>query len=977
MKFEKEEFFIKKYQTALDSFFPLLKVILNDKDIDSSNFEKKIKEFKKSKEITDFSSKVLELFVYLNPKKENFKNELNRCLIINILKYLVSDENNKIFNEKEKSAQDEIAKLEEREINEEEKNDEERNRIIEKVNPYKIFEIYVKVYEDDPLFKILFNEDDKNIITNIEQYIEIFLLFTPEKDISQIIKTFNNIFKDDKNNEIIMELEKILGKINLQTEIGFKFLKDIVLLFIKDKNTIIKSIKEIETKYIINNNMLRCIECFNLPSFIINPDNKINICYKCEHFKFEEYDLKQIQNYTFKCDCNEILLAPNKNFICSNCKHIYCSKCSKKHFEKCATIFFIPLNELDNICCIHKEKFEYYCDLCDINICKKCFLEHFHYVEKYNSKLDEQQLYNLIKEDNKNDKILLSCIESILNNNNYSNNFQFIHFCEQILGNKTTIKSKLFDEFYGEEFNDYYNYIISQANLGNYYYLEILNNIKTKYKGKRINGNYVYFICESISIINQKLQLMNSNNMKYALINRYFHKYNDIEFENQLLNYKSEIEQNFINNEENKIMIKCLLNSESLYKEELLKLMNRSISESILFYLIEKFPNNFRKINMNLKIYSDLEKYYKNEPEKYSKLKINNKDKINELLNNNIEDSNDDNNIICFENNIKIQNTLIKVDELNQMLKFLFFKKENGNFTADPKNLENNINVIISPDELKTIKSNKNKDIPKEVEIIKNLLEQDFVKRYFIIPINQKLMLDCLFDNNKFKDLINSEYNDNKIDTLLSDILGNIDIKKDVQKDLEKYGETIGELEEIYSSFKNLVNSNFKIPPILNEFFGRLKSLLNSGEKCLNLLCIINHNHYNNSVTGDSNNFFGKCLDYIIINIKKIIEQKIINFKNTKKQLEELSESRKTIISLLRELNERLLKPDDFNRPSNNSIDEINEYINKENEKDKNQNIDLKKIRNVLEKLITGKIDWTKSKKCSLSAFLFLKQNEH
>ena len=82
----------------------------------------------------------------------------------------------------------------------------------------------------------------------------------------------------------------------------------------------------------------------------------------------------------------------------------------------------------------------------------------------------------------------------------------------------------------------------------------------------------------------------------------------------------------------NQILMKNILFSETLYQKELLKLMDRSIAENIIVYLIEKFPKSFRKISLNLKIYNDIKNYYKNNNEKLAEFENKNSDKIKTII---------------------------------------------------------------------------------------------------------------------------------------------------------------------------------------------------------------------------------------------------------------------------------------------------------------------------------------------------------
>ena len=108
--------------------------------------------------------------------------------------------------------------------------------------------------------------------------------------------------------------------------------------------------------------------------------------------------------------------------------------------------------------------------------------------------------------------------------------------------------------------------------------------------------------------------------MKFSLLSKYYQTVSDIKTQKNIYNAENKIQNSLINNEENNILIKCLSNSESLYQIELLKLIDRSMAENLIIDLIENYPNNFKKMKLNLNIYSDLEKYYKNDKKNLRKL---------------------------------------------------------------------------------------------------------------------------------------------------------------------------------------------------------------------------------------------------------------------------------------------------------------------------------------------------------------------
>ena len=98
------------------------------------------------------------------------------------------------------------------------------------------------------------------------------------------------------------------------------------------------------------------------------------------------------------------------------------------------------------------------------------------------------------KKDSKSDKRIISAIENILSNNRYKNNFQFIHFIKKTLGNDKGNNAKFFDKLFDKDFQEYYKFMISQINLGNYYFLNVLNGFRKYYENDKITFEYRNFI---------------------------------------------------------------------------------------------------------------------------------------------------------------------------------------------------------------------------------------------------------------------------------------------------------------------------------------------------------------------------------------------------------------------------------------------------------------------------------------------------
>ena len=59
--------------------------------------------------------------------------------------------------------------------------------------------------------------------------------------------------------------------------------------------------------------------------------------------------------------------------------------------------------------------------------------------------------------------------------------------------------------------------------------------------------------------------------------------------------------------EKSEINSKSQLFNNNKYIHQSIKLLKLSISESIIRYLIDNYPQNFQKIQLNLKIYNDIQ----------------------------------------------------------------------------------------------------------------------------------------------------------------------------------------------------------------------------------------------------------------------------------------------------------------------------------------------------------------------------------
>ena len=210
------------------AFYTLLKGILNVSNITKDNFKEEIINYINSKELASLEIKLFELLLYLNPEKKNFNLQYNKEFLYQIMNLLLIKKGNKNIirqikdSEEKKIIANEINKN--KEVLDGNKN-ENLNKIEgisnEPINSDEIMQVCKKVFKEDELLSILF-EGDINI-SKKEQYLEMIILFLPEREIQQILKVIKKYLKDENNKEIYESLEKIFKR----QKMDFDFLEEL------------------------------------------------------------------------------------------------------------------------------------------------------------------------------------------------------------------------------------------------------------------------------------------------------------------------------------------------------------------------------------------------------------------------------------------------------------------------------------------------------------------------------------------------------------------------------------------------------------------------------------------------------------------------------------------------------------------------------------------------------------------------------
>ena len=950
-------------------FYQLLGNII-DQNLTEENFEKYVKEYIKNKELSSLEEKLFELFLILNPTKENFFSDINKEFIFNILNYLTIKKKKK-----------EIPKA---------------------TDLVDLFS--EKIFKDDPLFSVLFCKKN-NLCKQESLYLEMLLMFIPDKKLDNILLVMEKYFEEnDKEKEQTINFLKILfEELDLNTIESFQLLKNILLRFLQNKNNIINSIKQFEKDFCenIKNDMLHCPTCYELPLFSINEEKKISIIYNCGHIDNTNVDyLKKIAEHQFKClNCQKILVNYKKNYLCSNCNSLFCSNCCEANFKECLTIFFHSLNGIESICIPHKEKYKYFCNVCNINCCEKCKNEHWHILKEMNlisiiNKENKAKIYDFISNDNrKNNQIILKSIDIILSTNKY--NMQFVNFIFKFLDMKDEGRELMFNEFFGEDFKNYYSKLILQIQNGSYYAYDALQKILEEYELKHIeiNEEYYKFSIKMTPKFFNNIKNINSNHYKLSLLSKYIGKINEIKTKKELNDLEREIDSLTIQIKENEILIKALLKSENFYQNELMKLVNRSIADTLIRFLIEKYSNKFRKIKFNNKIYHNLQEIYEKKPEKLQKIEKDYKDKINDNIDKLKDKINNDKTEIagdaekyqlCFENKIEINNTQMTVDELNVMLEYLFFIKERGNDTAHPNKKNNYVTPLNGNSNNEQITKSKYNDLEKEKKRIKEYLEKIFIKRCFKTPINSNKLCDCLFSGN-IKNLleIKEDENDEVLNKLFSDLFID-EFNEEANRKFQDLRDNIEHIKDICISLKKLKSVNLKKKKeniYLKEFYKRLNKVIKKEKNLLTLLHDIPNLEFKSSIIGDNYQFISDCFDKIIDYILNNFENTFNKFRNSELEMEKLYITKKSIINMIKLIIEKLKNYNPFNEEKI-KLDDILKLANSNRSEEDKLNIkedfSFENLQIKFKELIKNKtIDWTSHNKEKILTLLFRKQNNY
>ena len=612
----------------------------------------------------------------------------------------------------------------------------------------------------------------------------------------------------------------------------------------------------------------RCSQCPLIPFLNLEINNKeILISEKCENNHYNKLNLRDFIEKNRKNNLNEVKCCKCQKFqktekvpfsYCRLCNLFFCNECTINHSWQHN---LITSNELDSMCYNHVEKFIYFCEKCNKNLCSKCYREHNknfpeHEIillgKKFLSEIELSKIKNkLIKEESLiiyNKEKVEKKIEEL---NNIINEIKINYeYYKEVIENKIIIIKKLLS---------IYNNGIRQQNLN----FEIIQNIRNT-----LNFNFNIDFTLTDNLIKNNFVNLNISNQNNFSINGICMEEKKIEINNDFsLSLYNEIEnmrQSVLNceigvNTEEYINYNLNNNKKNEFKINLKKKRSKSFSNNL--QCIQEIKENVfaekKEGKFEINNFGSINFFSQRKMDNYSVQKINNESfilKSNKcfkdyfIVNNNILIEGNSKNFIfkeenCFYEIKGIRNYMFKnlKEEFNKYFELLSSEKK-SNF----ENLISNINYF-------NILGTKKK-------IIENINEEQLTTN------------NTLIDNK----LLKSQLYFIEINNQLS-IFGN-DVKNNIKEKIFN----ILDIENKVNCIEIININKYKILSIINFNI----EILNSKIKDLTIDSNINYEIIGEEQSTNKKNINSMFVDYKKTHIFSIETYNNIEILNTKKQNE-------------------------------------------------------------------------------------------
>ena len=251
------------------------------------------------------------------------------------------------------------------------------------------------------------------------------------------------IYLNNKYTQNIDDESKICDILKNYCNIICKYYKELYFLYKGksisiDNNAKIKEMRgnysilvfDINKKQSLQKEQIACPIC-DSPVSIIIKDDKISIenCFNKHYFNnlsFNEFtNIIRFNIFDYKCECGNSIYNYKKFYICT-CKKYFCPICYIKH-SVIKNHILIEYNERFYTCKKHNCKYISLCGNCNINLCKKCELEHSrHTIMEYKSIIpSENNINEFIKDIKLGNTLLIKYNSQIQELNNLFTNFIF------------------------------------------------------------------------------------------------------------------------------------------------------------------------------------------------------------------------------------------------------------------------------------------------------------------------------------------------------------------------------------------------------------------------------------------------------------------------------------------------------------------------------------------------------------------------
>ena len=884
----------------------------------------------------------------------------------------------------------------------------------------------------NPLLNFLISFDDDNAFP--EEKIKLkfcfkLILITQRKE---LLINYLRKFCSTVN---IKDLEEEIFKLNFSNPFSIIFIHETLKYIFtekNDKNNIVDMINQ-KIKFI---QIFRCRQCFDLLNVLYSSEGTSLNCNNKLHNIPENLEVRKLNLYDLICcECKSTIKIYLDNYKCIKCKKFICNNCSSTHENSCLLSDLINLYDVGYTCEEHNKKYVDTCELCNKNLCEECKFYHFHIIKNQNHiKFDEEYLKSKYTNNLEKTKKYIRYYlikryfymkEFNLINLNAIKSLHFILEKKQIAYKTSSFFSS---EFFDDEFKQYYEYIIEGSKKGKEKEFDTIISLEREYKLVNLfseNAEYNQFI---YLCIENKRKRNEELNRIYSIIS------NSLLAIEVMLNNSWEFGVKRLFDETNTNMI--LLKNQfiklrksngmgQLYNE---KLLTRYFADYIIKIIIKEFPNKFNPIKLSLINIYEIAKVYglnfisdNHEESIYSLLKtlLYEKDKATSeqcLMNyiNNIKEGNK----VIFNNSIKINDQIIKKEELNFVLGSLLYLKQLGNYITHPNSkneIEASINEInTNIKELNNFieissKSNNSDDLNSLIDLeLKNEIKKELnelvsetLKDFENISFNKNAKLDYILDYMFKNESSNIIKKDNaflrviklKIDDIVNDatdfdevnIINNIindeDRKKNPKKILKNIKKYENLIEEKINKFENyeikkdkniekMMKSEVKevedldfltFPLLIDKYEELMCGYLTSNEKESYLLSSFGKEYLKSDV-------YIKKKEELNTEIKKFLKFRII-----RRKMEKISETIKLAFDKSIE-----------NFDENNFIKEVKEYIKEQNliepEILSKLSFDIPKIFKVIQLLIGKKnINWLflfSQESISISSYLYYMQHD-